>query len=380
MNMSLHDALTKHLELFEEEYEKNPVIYLCNESDQELFRITDTLSFCEKNGEPYDRHEKDGACICIKVNKTGTTAKISAIGVDFIDIETKEAFIYGYTFADHKKGIDKCLEILKTVFGIKSENHVKVRTEVGKRIYRTESLLKRELQHQSTSILKRPNEEESKTSSMPKVKEEITLGEIFMYATFACVFLFVAYMTGKDVIYYPLKTSNGSYEVKQDGSIDISNFKEWDKSGFSETVLPEMDAVYVWCLEDGSSLPHGVISEDPQFKTVTYNGKKLRVVYIDYCSNLNEQIREECTGSAYRGNILNNTLGELMGYGLTNSKSRSMKIVDEARIPIIQYIQGNLRLFYWEYYSGLFRNNNIRYDTKDLIDILQPPFNSGISR
>ena len=377
MSIRLREALTKHLNLFWEVYEKDPVIYFYDENNIDLFCITDTLSFCEKNGEPYHEHEKEGACICIKIDKKGTSAKISAIGIDFIDVETKDAFIFGYPFSDKEKGIEKCLDVLKTVYGVTSENQIKIRTEVGKRIFRTESLLKKELQNEAVSR-KPANHAVDSPKPTPTIKKKTTLGQKFAIFAWSCVILFMAYMFGRDIIYYPLKTSKGSYELKEDGSIDISNFREWDKSGFEEKLLPEIQAVYVWCLDKNCSLPQGELSDDKEFKTVTYNGEKLRVLYVNYTSNLNLDVREACMGSEYRGNTMNNSLGKLMGYGLSHSKSRSMKIVEDAKIPIAKYIQNNLRLFYWEYYSDLFRGNNIRYETQDLINNLKPPFNTGI--
>lgn len=377
MNIDFRDSLVKHIDFFWKHYEESPVVYIGNTENNELLSITDTLSFCEKYGEAYENYEDKGACLQIRISKkNGTTAKLSAIGQEFIDVETYDWFHYGYPFSDTEEGANKCIEVLRNVFGVIGDKGIVVKTEIGERIYRTEAILKQELNSYKRKPTK-PSETTIPYKDMPKktpLNHKIALGIL------CCLLLFPLYLFIKDVIVTPIESHRSRYEIKEDGTIDVSNMKEWNLQTEYPSDLPETECIYLWCLRNNIELPKPLITDlglkKIDYKTVICNADTLKVLYVGSTLNLKNTITKDIIGptqSTMRSII--GTMALKSPYPTTrpgNTKDRYRKyreFPDYQEAALSHFMAKTMRLLY--YPTSLF-NAGID-DEKELINTLKPP-------
>ncbi|MCH5307616.1 MAG: hypothetical protein J1E37_05995 [Prevotella sp.] len=334
--------------------------------------IIDTLSIVDNLFISGLDYKKEPLCIAVTLHKSSPYLKnvSKKMEHEYIEAEQHEYFNYYLSFYDIEDGADKCVEMLSSVFGITRLEQVDIISEGCNRIYSTEKLPPPKSQRNKIDT-KRPNKIKS------PIKRKKDTEKIGCYFTMACFLFFsgyISYLIIKEVIYYPIKTHMGSYELKEDGTIDISNFTEWSKTTFNADTLPEMKAVYMWCMQEDATLPHKIMRNDPPFRIVKYNGKAFRVLYIGCTNALNQCMADEYLGE--NDNKLHNYIGTLLGIPKIRDEHYRLTLPKEAKRYILNYMYYNLRLFYWKYYSDLWGHQyGENGEVKELIELLHPPLN-----
>lgn len=383
MKLDLYEALIKHLNFFWEHYAESPIIYIGNIDGDELISITDTLSFCVAYNIPYEEYEDKGTCIRISISKKGTNAKVPAIGIDFIDIETHFGFEYGYPFADMKEGACRCVEIIHSVYGVRDENQIKIRTEIGGRIYNTESLLRQELKSLTTNAKNTQKKAESSTNQVSKRQKGTTVGQKVALLTCCCVLLFIIYMFAKEIVWQAYKDYSTSYKVTSSGIVDTSKMIEWNARINKPEDLPEQEGIFLWCLKKGSQLTNNLLPlvgiSEIEFRTVIYNGEKVKVLKVARAvTNLKQDILQDFLGpsqSDFRAALGVMALKEPLPTEKPVSTSERYRIYREFNeadeLEISKWMADNLHLLY----STTVICGESYDQEKELYKLLAPPFN-----
>lgn len=311
-------------------------------------------------------------CLYFKVDKKSPYLKnvSKKIEHEFVELEQHEYFDYYFPFDDIEKGTSKCVEILSSVFGITKLEQVDIKTEALDRIYSTAKLPRPKPQRKQNTERQSQIKTPRKTSMSERINRA---GQFFSCSMIICLLCVLAFLSALEFIYYPVKTHMGRYILQDDGSMDISNFTEWSKTSEKYDTLPQERAIYMWCMEEGASLPHKIMREDPPFRTVTYKGKTYKVLFIGCTDNLYDSIMGELVGEP--DNDLHNYMASLLGISKVYENSKAT-IPEEKNTHVISYMYYNLQLFYWKYYSSMWRSQyNENEEVKDMIEILHPPLN-----
>lgn len=367
--MFLREAILKHLQHFKENMEDVEYISISLMGTDDYVEILTSLVVVDNYFIP--ELDQDRKPFCLKVTiyqKSPYVKNVSReMEREFIEAEQREYSDYFLSFLDIEEGADKCVEMLSSVFGITKLEQVDIKTQGFYRIYSTEKLPPPKPQH-------RLNTEKQDNTQLP-TKKKIDWGVIVFCAIMICSLITICGIFIQEVIYYPIKTHMGSYVLKEDSTIDISNFTEWSRFTFNSDSLPPMTAVYMWCLEKNSTLPHKIMRSDPPFRTVVYNGDTLRVLFVGCTDNLNQCVGEEYVDNEYY-NELHFSIATLLGIPKVKKGFNNMTLPEEANQHVIRYMYYNLRLFYWKYYSILWRDkSNEHEEAKELIELLHPPLN-----
>lgn len=367
--MFLREAILKHLLHFKENMEDVEYISISLMGTDDYVEILTSLVVVDNYFIPGLDQNRKPFCLKVTIYQKSPYAKnvSKEMEREFIEAEQREYSDYFLSFLDIEEGADKCVEMLSSVFGITKLEQVNIKTQGFYRIYSTEKLPPPKPQH-------RLDTEKQGNTQLP-ARKKIDWGVIVFCAIMVCPLVAICGIFIQEVIYYPIKTHMGSYVLKEDSTIDISNFTEWKKTSKEPDTLTSMTAVYMWCLEKNSTLPHKIMRSDPPFRTVVYNGDTLRVLFVGSANNIWRRMLEEFISSEHY-NELHYSIATLLGIPKVKEGYQRLTLPEESNQHVINYMYYNLRLFYWKYYSGLWRDkSNEHEEVKELIELLHPPLN-----
>ena len=154
----------------------------------------------------------------------------------------------------------------------------------------------------------------------------------------------------------------------------IETYKLFDPTNMTKGLPVEAPGNYIFLLRPDVMLPTDMIAEQPEFTTLTYEGKEYRVLYTGVTKDsLYERVfKIHLTGNNAGRSTLRKSLGCLWGYTFVardkNSDSKKTKFADKDEVSITTWMRKNLLVLFAP-------NSNFDADEQELINTFNPPLN-----
>lgn len=157
----------------------------------------------------------------------------------------------------------------------------------------------------------------------------------------------------------------------------IESYKMFDPTRLDRALPPEQPGNYIFLLRPGVMLPEDMISSQPTFSTLMYDGKNYDVLYIGKTSSsLYERVFEtHLFGNNAGWSTLRKSLGSLWGYPFIcrdknpkPGKKVKTKFRDDDEKAITLWMKQNLLVL-------VAPNANFDKDESEMIAVFNPPLN-----
>ncbi len=154
----------------------------------------------------------------------------------------------------------------------------------------------------------------------------------------------------------------------------IDSYKLFDPSNITKGLPVEVPGNYIFLLRPDITLPTDMIAEQPEFKTLTYEGTEYRVLYtgITKDSLYKRVFKIHLTGNNAGRSTLRKSLGCLWGYTFIardkKPDSTKTKFMEKDEASITMWMRNNLLVLFVP-------NTNFDADEQELIDTFNPPLN-----
>ncbi len=157
----------------------------------------------------------------------------------------------------------------------------------------------------------------------------------------------------------------------------IESYKMFDPTSLDRGLPPELPGIYIFLLRPGVTLPEIMITSQPTFSTLDYEGTDYRVLYTGVTSKtLYERVfKTHLFGNNAGKSTLRKSLGCLWGYPFIYrdknpnlAKTPKTKYRDEDEKAITQWMKQNLLVL-------VTPNANFDEDETELIEAFNPPLN-----
>lgn len=154
----------------------------------------------------------------------------------------------------------------------------------------------------------------------------------------------------------------------------IESYKLFDPANITKNLPIEAPGNYIFLLRPDAVLPTEMISEQPVFNTLTYEGMEFRILYTGVTSDslYKRVFKIHLTGNNAGKSTLRKSLGCLWGYKFIprdkkpDSKKTKYNEYDEAAIT--EWMKKSLLVLFLP-------NSNFDDDEQELIDVFNPPLN-----
>lgn len=154
----------------------------------------------------------------------------------------------------------------------------------------------------------------------------------------------------------------------------IETYKLFDPTNMAKGLPVETCGNYIFLLRPEVMLPTDMIAEQPEFKTLTYDGTEYRVLYtgVTKDSLYKRVFKIHLTGNNAGKSTLRKSLGCLWGYKFVprdkKPDSTKTKFADNDEQAITTWMRKNLLVLFAQ-------NGNFEADEQELIDTFNPPLN-----